>query len=202
MKARYIRVSTGNQNTERQLINKHPNEKLFIDVISGAVPFKERPTGKEILSEIEKSNIKYISVHSIDRLGRNLFDILSTLELLNEKKITLKVDNLGIESLVNEKTNHAFKLIISVMANIAEMERESLLERQKEGIAIAKAKGVYKGRVRGSVESDKDVLERYKNVIKHLKNGQSLRNTAKLCDVSLGTVQKVKKILKYKNELL
>ena len=202
MKARYIRVSTGNQNTERQLINKHPNEKLFIDVISGAVPFKERPKGQEILSEIEKSNIKYISVHSIDRLGRNLFDILSTLELLNEKKITLKVDNLGIESLVNEKTNHAFKLIISVMANIAEMERESLLERQKEGIAIAKAKGVYKGRVRGSVESDKDVLERYKNVIKHLKNGQSLRNTAKLCDVSLGTVQKVKKILKYKNELL
>jgi DNA invertase Pin-like site-specific DNA recombinase len=192
MKARYIRVSTGNQNTERQLVKKHPNEALFIDVISGAIPFKERPKGKELFDEVEKGTVNYISVHSIDRLGRNLFDILSTLEILYEKEVNLKVDNLGIESLVNKKPNHAFKLIISVMANIAEMERESLLERQREGIAIAKAKGIYKGRVKGSVESDKDVLERYKSVIKHLKNGQSLRNTAKLCEVSLGTVQKVK----------
>lgn len=81
------------------------------------------------------------------------------------------------------------------MANIAEMERESLLERQREGIAIAKAKGAYKGRVKGSVESDKEVLRRYKNVVKQLKNGQSLRATAKLTDVSLGTVQKVKRLI-------
>lgn len=196
MKARYIRVSTSNQKTERQLVKKHKDESLFIDVISGAIPFKDRPKGKKLLTEIENSNINYISVHSIDRLGRNLFDILSTLEILNDKKVTLKVDNLGIESLVKDKPNHAFKLIISVMANIAEMERESLLERQREGISIAKAKGVYKGRVKGSVESDKVVLQRYKNVVKHLKKGQSLRNTAKLCNVSLGTVQKVKSIIK------
>ena len=194
MKARYIRVSTSNQKTERQLIKKHPNERLFIDVISGAIPFKERPKGQELLQEIENGTIEYISVHSIDRLGRNLFDILSTLEILNEKSIVLKVDNLGIESLVNGKPNHAFKLIISVMANIAEMERETLLERQREGIAIAKAKGIYKGRVKGSVETDEEVLAKYKNVIKYLKRGQSLRNTAKLSEVSLGTVQKVKKI--------
>lgn len=195
MKARYIRVSTSNQKIERQLIKKHPNEALFIDVISGAIPFKERPKGKELFQKIEDAKINYISVHSIDRLGRNLFDILSTLELLNEKKVILKVDNLGIESLVKDKPNHAFKLIISVMANIAEMERESLLERQREGISIAKAKGAYKGRVKGSVESEKEVLRRYKNVVKQLKNGQSLRATAKLTDVSLGTVQKVKRLI-------
>lgn len=194
MKARYIRVSTSNQKIERQLIKKHPNEELFIDVISGATPFKERPKGKELLEHIENGKMNYISVHSIDRLGRNLFDILSTLELLNERKVTLKVDNLGIESLVKDKPNHAFKLIISVMANIAEMERESLLERQREGIAIAKAKGVYKGRERGSVESDKVVLQRYKNVVKQLKNKKPLRDIATLCSVSLGTVQKVKRI--------
>lgn len=198
MKARYIRVSTGNQKTERQLVKNHPNEALYVDVISGAIPFKERPKGKEILQEIDNGNIKYISVHSIDRLGRNLFDILSTLEVLNDNKVILKVDNLGIESLVKDKPNHAFKLIISVMANIAEMERESLLERQREGISIAKAKGVYKGRLKGSVESDQEVLHRYKNVVKQLKKGQSLRVTAKLSGVSLGTVQKVKSIyLKY-----
>ncbi|MCT4140767.1 recombinase family protein [Elizabethkingia anophelis] len=195
MKARYIRVSTANQNTERQLKKNHPNEKLYIDIVSGAVSFKEREQGKRLIQDIETDSIKYISVHSIDRLGRNLFDILTTLELLNEKKVTLKVDNLGIESLVNNKPNSAFKLIISVMANIAEMERETMLERQKEGIKIAIAKGVYKGRVKGSKESDEQVLSKYKEVVKYLKRGQSLRDIAKLCHVSLGTVQKVKKIL-------
>ncbi|CAI9682501.1 recombinase family protein [Elizabethkingia anophelis] len=195
MKARYIRVSTGNQNTERQLKKIHPNEKLYIDIVSGAIPFKEREQGNKLIQDIEADSIKYISVHSIDRLGRNLFDILATLELLNEKKVTLKVDNLGIESLVNNKPNSAFKLIISVMANIAEMERETMLERQKEGIKIAIAKGVYKGRVKGSKESDEQVLSKYKEVVKYLKRGQSLRDIAKLCNVSLGTVQKVKKIL-------
>lgn len=195
MKARYIRVSTGNQNTERQLEKNHPNEKLYIDIVSGAVPFKEREQGNRLIQDIETDSIKYISVHSIDRLGRNLFDILATLELLNEKKVTLKVDNLGIESLVNNKPNSAFKLIISVMANIAEMERETMLERQKEGIKIAIAKGVYKGRIKGSKESDEQVLAKYKEVVKYLKRSQSLRDIAKLCNVSLGTVQKVKKIL-------
>jgi DNA invertase Pin-like site-specific DNA recombinase len=77
-------------------------------------------------------------------LGRNLYNILTTLEFFKENGIILKVDNLGIESLVNGKENSAFKLIISVMANIAEMERESILERQREGIALAKLKGIYK----------------------------------------------------------
>lgn len=81
------------------------------------------------------------------------------------------------------------------MANIAEMERESILERQKEGIAIAKAKGVYKGRELGSKESDTDFLSKYKEVVKSLKKGNSIRDTAKICSVSLGTVQKVKNLL-------
>lgn len=200
MKARYIRVSTGNQNTARQLQKSHPNEKLYIDIISGATPFSKRPEGKKMLEDIEAGLINYVNVHSIDRLGRNLFDILATLELLNEKKITLEVDNLGLKSLVNDKPNSAFKLIISVMANIAEMERETLLERQQEGIKLAIAKGVYKGRVKGSVESDEHVLDKYKEVVKYIKKGQSLRDTAKLCKVSLGTVQKVKQILNKTND--
>ncbi len=70
-----------------------------------------------------------------------------------------------------------------------------MLERQREGIELAKAKGVYKGRVRGSKEAKDEVLAKYPNVIKRLMEGQSLRNTAKLCDVSLGTVQKVRKLI-------
>lgn len=193
MNARYIRVSTGNQKTARQEAKATKNEKLFIDIVSGSIPFSEREEGKKLLQEIEEGKINYVSVSSIDRLGRNLCDILTTLETLKEKKVILKVDNLGIESLVNGKENQAFKLIISVMANIAEMERETILERQREGIALAKAKGLYKGREKGSVESDAEFLTKYKEVIKSLRKGNSLRDTARICNVSLGTVQKVKK---------
>lgn len=195
MKARYNRVSTANQKLERQIAKQNPDEVLFNDVVSGSVAFKDRVKGKELINAIKSGGITYISVSSIDRLGRNLMDILSTLELCNEYNVTIKVDNLGIESRVNNKPNQVFKLIISVLGNVAEMERENILERQREGIAIAKAKGTYKGRVRGSVESDDEVLAKYKHVIKYLNQKQSLRNTAKLAGVSVNTVQKVKRTL-------
>ncbi|MDF2552862.1 MAG: transposase [Chryseobacterium sp.] len=149
MKARYIRISTGAQNIARQEEKQSKDEKVYIDIVSGSVPFKNREQGKELIKAIEKNEINYISVSSIDRLGRNLYDILTTLEFFKEKGVITKVENLGLESLINGKENQAFKLIISVMANIAEMERETILERQREGIAIAKAKGIYKGREKG-----------------------------------------------------
>ena len=196
MKARYNRVSTANQSLERQLIKQNPDEVLYNDIVSGSVAFSKRLRGKELLHDIQAGKVNYVSVSSIDRLGRNLMDILVTLELCNEYGVTIKVDNLGIESMVDGKINQVFKLIISVLGNVAEMERENILERQREGIAVAKAKGVYKGRERGSVESDEDVLLKYKGVAKLLKEGYSIRKTAKLEDVSNGTVQKVSKILK------
>mgnify|MGYP000960638866 CR=1 FL=1 len=191
MKARYIRISTPDQKYERQLVKQHPDERIFIDVCSGSIPFKERTQGKILL----ESNISYVSVHAIDRLGRNLIDILNTLKTFRDNGVTLKVDNLGLESMVGTKPNQAFDLIVTVMGQVAQMERETLKERRDEGIAIAKAEGRYKGRVRGSVDSDEETLAKYPNVIKRLKEGQSLRNTAKLCEVSKATVIKVKKIV-------
>ena len=195
-KARYIRVSTGNQKTARQEARQSKNEILFTDIVSGSIPFEDREKGKDLMKAIQSGEIDYVSVSSIDRLGRNLYNILTTLEFFKENGIILKVDNLGIESLVNGKENSAFKLIISVMANIAEMERESILERQREGIALAKLKGIYKGRVLGSKESEEDFLAKYKEVAKSIKKGNSVRDTAKICKVSTGTVQKVKRLMK------
>lgn len=195
MKARYSRVSTANQSLERQLVRQNPDEVLYNDVVSGSVAFCERTRGKELLADIKAGKVNYLSVSSIERLGRNLMDILGTLELCNEYGATIKVDNLGLESMVDGKVNQVFKLIISVLGNVAEMERENILERQREGIAIAKAKGVYKGRERGSKESDEFVLRKYKKVVRLLNEGLSVRKTAKLSDVSNSTVVKVKKIL-------
>lgn len=195
MKARYNRISGASQNIERQLAKQHPNETLYNDVVSGSVPFNQRDRGSQLAQDIIGGKINYVAVSSIDRLGRNLHDIINTLEFFKNHNVVTRVDNLGLESMVSGKKNPTFDLIISVMANVAVMERETLLERQAEGIALAKAKGVYKGRVRGSVESPEEVLTKYKGVVKLLKENISLRKTAKLSDLSLGTVQKVKSLM-------
>ena len=170
--------------------------------MSGSVAFAEREKGKELIRQIEAGAINFVSVSSIDRLGRSLHNIINTLEYFNNKGVVLRVDNLGLESIVLGKVNPTFNLIISVMANVAQMERETLLERQREGIAIAKANGVYNGRVKGSTESDIEVLAKYRDVVKFLKMGKSLRDVKSRCNVSLGTVQKVKQILSKDNVLI
>jgi DNA invertase Pin-like site-specific DNA recombinase len=195
MKARYNRISTASQNLERQLAKQNPDELLYNDVVSGSVAFSERTKGKQLVADIEANKVNYVVVSSIDRLGRNLYDIINTLEYFNSKGVTLRVDNLGLESIVLGKINPTFNLIISVMANVAEMERQTLLERQQEGIAIAKAKGIYKGRLKGTTETDSEVLAKYKDVVKFLKMGKSLRDVKSRCNVSLATVQKVKQVL-------
>ncbi len=197
MKARYIRVSTLNQKIERQLEKQFPDEKIYVDKISGSIPFSQRSSAKELLNDIGKREIHYISVSSIDRLGRNTLDVLQTIERLHKSNICLKVDNLGLESLVEGKENPTFKLIISVLANISEMERNSILERQREGIQIAKAKGTYKGRLKDTTESKEEFLAKYPTVINYLKrkNPPTIIEIAKLTDCSKNTVQKVKKYI-------
>jgi DNA invertase Pin-like site-specific DNA recombinase len=163
--------------------------------VSGSIPFIKRENAKLLIEQVKKGNIKNVSVSSIDRLGRNIIDVLQTIEFFTINGVTLKVDNLGLESLVNGKENPTFKLIISVLANIAEMERSSIRERQMEGIALAKARATYKGRIKGTTETTEEFLIKYKEVIKHLKLNKSLRDISSRCNVSLATVQKVKKHL-------
>lgn len=197
MKARYIRVSSATQNTIRQTVNANKDEQVFIDVVSGVVPFNERNESSKLIQAIEKGMVNYVSVEAIDRLGRNTYEIQSTIEYFNKMNVTLKVDNLGIESLVNNKVNPTFKLISDVLANVSEMERNNSKERQAQGIAIAVAQGKFKGRVKGSGASDSEVLEKYKVVVKTLNNHSdlSLRKVASISNVSLATVQKVKRIV-------
>lgn len=196
MKARYIRVSTGNQKTARQEQKASSEELIYTDVVSGTQNFNERPEGKRLIKDIVEGKITSVAVSSIDRLGRNLIDILKSIEFLTLNMVNLKIDNLGIDSIVHGKENVAFKLIISVMGSVAEMEREAILERQREGIIIAKLKGTYKGRLKGSKETNQAFLEKYKTAIKHIKKGNSIRDTAKLCNISVGTVQKIKTLMR------
>lgn len=200
MKIKYIRVSTEEQNTGRQEVNASEFSKIYTDRISGSVPFNERREAKKLLADIESGLVTEVHVNAIDRLGRSILDILQVVEYLNAKEINLFVENIGMFSLINSKINPSFKLIISVLGNVGELERTNLLERQKAGIELAKLQGKYKGRLYGTTMTDEEILTKYKSVAKELRKGESLRRAAKIGGCSLGTCQKIKSILENRHE--
>ncbi|WP_242084975.1 recombinase family protein [Aestuariivivens sediminis] len=195
MKVKYIRVSTLEQNTSRQEKNESEFDKIYVDKISGVKSFFNRPQGKKLIEDINHAKIEEVHVMSIDRIGRNILDILTVCEFFTQKEVNLYVENIGMYSMVEGKQNPIFKMIVSVLGNVSEMERNNMLERQRQGIEIAKAKGVYKGRLYGSRMSTEEFLDKYKKVASELKNGESLRRAAALGGASLGVAQRVKKAM-------
>lgn len=194
-KVKYIRVSTEEQNTGRQEVNAKEFSKIYIDKTSGAIQFIERKEAKKLLADIETGIVTEIHIASIDRLGRNIIDILTMVECFNQKSIKLFVENIGMFSLIDNKPNPSFKMIVSVLGNVAEMERNNMLERQRQGIELAKAKGTYTGRLYGTKMTNEEILTKYKSVVRELKNGESLRRASKIGGCSLGTAQKIQKII-------
>lgn len=203
-KARYIRQSTKNQTNLRQLIKAHPDETLFIDIISGSVPFAERPEGKRLIQSIESNLVNYVIFHDLSRTGRCTVDVLTTLNFFQSKEVIVKIDNLGLESIIEGKVNPIFNLITTVLSEIYSLERTTLLERQAEGILAARLRNpfLYKGRQRGTMDSAEVTLSKHKRTVKALKTNPtlSLRQIAKLSSdsdykVSANTVKKVKELL-------
>ena len=136
----YIRVSTVEQNTQRQLADV-PLDKVFEEKISGAS--KQRPALASLIDYAREGD--EVLVHSLDRLGRNLGELQEIVETLNAKGVILNCvkENLVFHPNINNPMNMLF---FQILGALAEFERERILERQAEGIAIAKKKGVYKGR--------------------------------------------------------
>jgi DNA invertase Pin-like site-specific DNA recombinase len=194
-KVKYIRISHLSQNSSRQEINSDEFSKVYIEKTSGVTKFVERDEAKKLLNDIEKCNITEIHIASLDRLGRSILDLLTMIEYFNSKSINLFVENIGMFSMIDNKPNPTFKMIASVLGNVAEMERDNMLERQKAGIELAKLQGKYKGRLYGSAMTDDEFLKKYKKVEVELSNGESLRRAAKLGGVSLGVAQKVKRLI-------
>ena len=191
MKVRYIRVSTIGQNPERQQ-NGLTN---YIDVCSGAIAFKDRPVASELLIEAQNGLVTEISVKEIDRLGRDLKDLLNTLDLFTQLGVTISVDTIG-KSLIDGKPNPTFKLMLSILGTVAEMEKNKINERTREGIEIAKAKGKFKGRKIGTKATREQLFDKYKKTVKHLKAKQNtVKEIASITGVSMSTVNKLKRLL-------
>lgn len=194
MKALYLRVSTTEQNTARQ---QKEGFTIFEDKISGSTLFAERPSAKKLLAQIDAGNITELHVHSIDRLGRNTLDIMQTIQNLTAQGVNVISEKEGLQTLINGKENPISKLMIGILGTLAEFELSRIKERQIEGIAEAKKRGVYKSNGGKQTETKTEFLNKAKNkkCYNLIKQGNSLRTSAKLSEVSLGTASKISKMI-------
>jgi len=193
----YCRVSTIEQKTDRQRVDESKYDLVIEDKCSGIVPFFEREGGKEILKMLDNGIIKTLSVWQIDRLGRDLRDIMNTIHYFTERKIRIHFVSQGLQTLNSDgKENPISKMIISILGIVGEMERNQIKERQIEGIRIAKLKGVYDGRKKGSKEDVFHFLNKPKNrkTLEYLKKGYKAIEIAKIVGVNINTITKVKKL--------
>ncbi len=134
----YVRVSTIEQNEARQLeaLEKHNIDKWFKEKVSGKNT--DRPQLKAMLDYVREGDTIYI--HDFSRLARNTKDLLEIVELLQSKKVALVSNKENVDS-----STPSGKLMLTMIGAIAEFERQNLLERQREGIEIAKREGKFKG---------------------------------------------------------
>ena len=158
VKLEYIRVSTVEQNEARQLeaMQGKGIEKYFTEKVSGKNT--DRPQLQKMLDYVREGDTVYI--HDFSRLARSTKDLLEIVELLNNKGVTLISNKENIDT-----STPTGKLMLTMIGAIAEFERANLLERQKEGIEIAKRQGKYKG---GQVKAIDDTIfnkfyEKYKS---------------------------------------
>jgi DNA invertase Pin-like site-specific DNA recombinase len=194
MIATYIRVSTTEQNTDRQTTE---GGLMFIDEISGYIALKDRKEGKKLIKAIESKEVTELHIHSIDRLGRNTIELLQNIEYFTSLGCNVISKKEGLQTLVDGKVNPTAKLIIGILSTLAEFELDRIKERQAEGIAIAKKKGKFIGRSEGTAEGVEVFMNKVKSkaIAKKLKAGGGIRETALLTKSSITTVQKVKKTL-------
>ncbi len=140
MRVAYVRVSTEEQNEARQIqgLKKHDMEKWFTEKVSGKNT--NRPQLQAMLDFVRDGDTVYI--HDFSRLARSTKDLLDIVEKLNSKGVSLVSNKESIDS-----STPTGKLMLTMIGAIAEFERTNLLERQREGIAIAKQNGIYKGSI-------------------------------------------------------
>jgi len=192
----YARVSGLLQKTDRQTVDAKSYDLVIEDKCSGSIPFFEREGGKKIKLLVEKGCNMELDVHAIDRIGRDLLDILNTILFFNSHKISIYFVSQGLKTL-NEKgeENAVAKMVISILGVVAEMEKKNINERTREGIAIAKALGKYKGRNKGTTEDVHYFLSKPKNkkVMDYIKKGFKNSEISKITGLSVNTIVKVRK---------
>ena len=198
MKINYVRISSGSQNNDIQVFNLPSDNKVFKDTISGSIAFSDRPEGAKIIELVKEGRIEEIYINDISRIGRDNIDVLNMIQFFTENGVNLISRREGLSTMIEGKVNPIASLIIGILSTLAQHELERLKERQREGIARAKDRGVYSSHGGNRKEETREEFlskSDTKKIIKYLNEGNSLRRSALLSKASLGKVQKVARVL-------
>lgn len=181
MKIAYVRVSTVEQNEQRQIegIEKHGIDKWYIEKVSGKST--NRPELQKMLSEVQSGDVIY--VHDFSRLARSTKDLLEIVESLNKRNIHIVSNKENIDTNTNSG-----KLMLTMFAAIYEFERTNMLERQAEGIEIAKRENKYANCGRKKTE----ITDEYENLIRQYADGRITKvQLAVMMNVSRPTLNRI-----------
>lgn len=200
----YARVSstTDRQTTDRQVadlmtfaaINHMQVVKVFEEKISGAKQNKERQILQETLEYCKREKVDYLLSNELSRIGRNTFNVLETIKFLIDNNINLYLQKEKFTLLQdNGKPSPFAAIMLATLSTCAELERENIAFRLQSGRKQYIDKGGKLGRKEGSCKTTEKKKEEYAEVLRLLKKSISIRNTARLTDVGISTVQRLKK---------
>ena len=199
----YARVSstTDRQSTERQIKNLedyasnngYEVQKVFSEHISGATKNAERQALNECI-DYAILNKTEILISELSRMGRAIWEVLETIKRCIDNGVNVFFQKEGLRLFDDTgKVNGIMAIYISCLGFCAEKERENIYFRLHQGRELAKVKGVKMGRKKGSIETREQKAAKHADVIRCLKKGCSIRDTAKICSVGISTVQRMKK---------
>jgi len=191
----YVRISSLDGKTDRQRVNEEEFDRVIEDKCSGSIPIFEREGGRQLKKWIDEGVISSISIWQIDRSGRDLRDILNFIHYTTQRKIPINFISQGLRTIdENGEENPISKMVISILGVVAEMERKLIRERQREGIELAKLKGKFLGRKKGTSEDPLKFLskKRNKHAMELLIKGYKNIEVSRITGLHPQTVSKVK----------
>ncbi|MGM0932947.1 MAG: recombinase family protein [Bacteroidota bacterium] len=198
------RVSKESQSFDRQIAdlrihatkNNYTILGEFNEKITGAAKNLDRTAWNQLMELVQTTQLNKVLVWELSRLGRNTLEVLKTLEALHEHNVSLYIQNYNIETLNPDGTlNPMSQLMVTMLAEFSRTERALIQQRLESGYRKHIENGGAVGRKRGVSMSASQLLDKHKEVVKYLKKGRSVRETATLASVSTRTVQKVKKVM-------
>ena len=196
----FARVSTNIQDYDRQINeltgwakrNGWDISASFAEKVSGAKKNTERTELLRMVEYVEANHIDKVMVTELSRLGRDTLQVLEVIEMFNAKGISLYIQNYHIETLTDDgKVNPMSQFLITILAEVARMERKTIKERMDSGYQNFRANGGLVGRKQGYRKPDETMKTEYAEEIRLLKKGYSLRNVAKLTNTSINTLRKL-----------
>lgn len=201
----FCRVSSTSdrQNYDRQINDltqlansrNYKVEAVFAEKVSGVTKNHDRPELMKMVEYVNRNHIDKVLVTELSRLGRDPLQILQTIEILNQNKISLFIQNYNIETLTTEKEiNPMSQFLVTILAEIARMERRTIENRLASGYKNYRSQGGTVGRKNGFRKSEVAMCEEYAEEIKMLKKGYNYKHISQISRTNKNTLTKLKKL--------